>query len=122
MSAMNETLIRYVVAEVLGKLNGLPRNGASTVAAPAPAAPVRQTTPAPASNSASSSSCGCEHKKSSRANVALRGKYGVFQDANEACEAAQEAYLQLKEKGIAARRKMEEIVKRMADRNAGPGG
>jgi len=43
--------------------------------------------------------------------VVLRGKFGVFQDANEACAAAQEAYLQLQQKGVGARRKIEEIVK-----------
>jgi aldehyde dehydrogenase len=48
----------------------------------------------------------------------LRGKFGVFQDANEACEAAQEAFLQLKQGGIAARRKIEEIVKALAEKNA----
>lgn len=120
MSAMNETLIRDVVAEVLGKLNGAPRNGSPVVTAPAPAAPVRQTAPAPAPSSSSSSSC--DHKKASKVKVALRGKYGVFQDANEACDAAQEAYLQLKEKGIEARRKIEEIVKTMAEKNAEPWG
>src|SRR5579862_7709280 len=112
MSALNETLIRDVVAEVLGKLNGAPRNGApaaTSVSAPAPA-PVRQTTPAPTpAPPRASSGGGCDHtKKTSKVQVALRGKYGVFQDANEACAAAQEAYLQLKEKGIAARRQIEE--------------
>jgi aldehyde dehydrogenase len=116
MSAVNETMIRDVVAEVLGKLNGTPKNGAP-VAAPVPAAaPVRSVTPAPAS-SAPSKSCECEHKKTS-AKVAFRGKFGVFADANEACEAAQEAYLQLKEKGMEARRKIEEIVKTLAEKNA----
>jgi len=42
----------------------------------------------------------------------------VFADANEACAAAQEAYLQLKEKGVAARRKIEEVVKTLAEKNA----
>ena len=48
----------------------------------------------------------------------MRGKFGVFQDANEACAAAQEAFLQLQQKGVAARRKIEEIVKTMAEKNA----
>jgi aldehyde dehydrogenase len=48
----------------------------------------------------------------------LRGKFGVFADANEACVAAQEAFLQLRQKGIAARRKIEEIVKALAEKNA----
>jgi len=104
MSAINETLIRDVVAEVLGKLGGT-----STVTA--------KPAPGPKSDS-----CNCGGKNGSSSNVALRGKFGVFQDASEACAAAQEAYLQLKQKGIEARRKIEEIVKTMADRNAEPWG
>jgi aldehyde dehydrogenase len=105
MSAVNETLIRDVVAEVMGRLNGSPAP-LKTAPAPAPSAP-------PAA-----SACGCEAKAKARPTAALRGKFGVFQDANEACAAAQEAYLQLKEKGVAARRKIEEIVKTMAEKNA----
>ena len=108
MSSVNETLIRDVVSEVLSRLGG-----AATQAAPAPAAPAA---PAP------SSSCGCSTRKVNRADVALRGKFGVFQDANEACAAAQEAFLQLREKGVAARRKIEEIVKALAEKNAEPWG
>ncbi len=103
MSAVNETLIRDVVAEVLGKLGGT-----TTTTKPSPAT----SAPAPKSDS-----CGCSVKKSSVA-PALRGKYGVFATAEEACGAAQEAFLQLKEKGVAARRKIEEIVKAMAEKNA----
>jgi aldehyde dehydrogenase len=104
MSAVNETLIRDVVAEVLGKLGGT----ATTTTKPSPA----PSAPAPKSDS-----CGCSVKKSS-ANPALRGKFGVFATAEEACAAAQESFLQLKEKGIAARRKIEEIVKALAEKNA----
>jgi aldehyde dehydrogenase len=103
MSAVNETLVRDIVAEVMGRLNG----GSAPVKS-APAAP----TPPP------SKDCGCEHKSKSRPAPALRGKFGVFATADEACEAAQEAFLQLKEKGIAARRKIEEIVKALAEKNA----
>jgi aldehyde dehydrogenase len=103
MSAVNETLVRDIVAEVMGRLNG-----GSAPAKSAPAAP----TPPP------SKDCGCEHKGKSRPAPALRGKFGVFATADEACEAAQEAFLQLKEKGIAARRKIEEIVKALAEKNA----
>jgi aldehyde dehydrogenase len=42
----------------------------------------------------------------------------VFQDADEACEAAQRAFRQLQEKGMEARRKVVEIVKSMAEANA----
>ena len=70
MSAVNETLIRDVVAEVLGRLG----NGATTATSkPSPA-------PAPAPKS---DSCGCSVKKSS-AVPALRGKFGVFATAEEA--------------------------------------
>ena len=91
MSAVNETLIRDVVAEVLGRLGN---NGATTTTKPAPA----PSAPAPKSES-----CGCSTKKATSA-PALRGKYGVFATAEEACGAAQEAFLQLKQGGIAARR------------------
>ena len=47
-----------------------------------------------------------------------RGKHGVFQDAKEACDAAQAGYLQLRQKGVAARAKVVEIVKSLADANA----
>lgn len=110
MSAVNETLIRDVVAEVLGRLNG-----GTSIAAPKPSA-------AAMASGAKSDSCGCGARKTSVANVALRGKFGVFQDANEACAAAQEAYLQLKQKGVEARRKIEEIVKSLADKHAEPWG
>lgn len=105
MSAVNETLIRDVVAEVLGRIGG----ATTTVTTSAPAAP------APAA--AKIDSCGCSAKKATSA-PALRGKYGVFATADEACAAAQEAFLQLQQKGIAARRKIEEIVKAMAEKNA----
>ncbi|HTR40505.1 MAG TPA: aldehyde dehydrogenase family protein [Pseudomonadales bacterium] len=125
MSAVNETMIRDVVSEVLGKLNGRsfsPVSAPTTSPSASPSPRVQPPAPASAPAPAASKSCACEHKKSSKANVALRGKYGVFQDANEACEAAQEAYLQLKEKGVEARRKIEEIVKTMAEKNAEPWG
>jgi aldehyde dehydrogenase len=103
MSTVNETLIRDVVAEVLGKLGG-------TATATAKSAPA--SAPAPKSES-----CGCSVKKSA-ASPALRGKFGVFATAEEACAAAQESFLQLKEKGIEARRKIENIVKTLAEQNA----
>src|SRR5437879_5234388 len=98
MSAVNETLIRDVVAEVLGRLNGS----------------VTASTPA--------KDCGCDVKsRVSGGSISVssgRGKYGVFQDANEACAAAHEGFLQLREKGVAARAKVVEIVKTMAEANA----
>src|ERR1019366_8753247 len=103
MSAVNETLIRDVVAEVLGKLGGTATATAKSSPAPSPAP--------------KSDSCGCGTKKAT-STPALRGKFGVFATAEEACEAAQEAFLQFKQGGIAARRKIEEIVKALAEKNA----
>jgi aldehyde dehydrogenase len=105
MSAVNETLIRDVVAEVLGKLGG-------TATATSTPSPAPSSAPAP-----KSVSCGCSTKKVSAA-PALRGKFGVYATAEEACEAAQESFLQLKQGGIAARRKIEEIIKTLAEKNA----
>ena len=111
MSALNETLIRDVVAEVLGKLGGT----TTVTSQAAKAAPA--SAPAPKSES-----CSCGAKPASSTTVPLRGRFGVFQDATEACAAAQEAYLLLQKKGMAARRKIEEIVKTMAEKNAEPWG
>ncbi|MBU6399207.1 MAG: aldehyde dehydrogenase [Verrucomicrobia bacterium] len=101
MSTVNETLIREVIEEVLGRL------GPTPASAPKPAAP------APADALA----CGCQDKApgSTRAS---RGKFGLFADANEACAAAHEAYQQLQTKGVEARRKVVNIVKTLADTNA----
>ncbi len=95
MSAINETLIREVVAEVLGRL------GQGQVAAP----------PKP------KEACGCGNGHV-RGGAVGRGKHGVFQDASEACDAAHGAFLQLRKQGMAARAKVVEIVKTMADANA----
>jgi aldehyde dehydrogenase len=99
MSAVNENLIRDVVAEVLGRLGGAP---AAAKSAPSPA-------PKP--------DCGCGGKTAAGGSAA-RGKFGVYADANEACAAAQESFLQLQKAGVAARVKVVEIVKAMAESNA----
>jgi len=101
MNNINESLIRDVVSEVLGRLGGAsaPKTSAHT---PAPAQP----------------SCNCNGQAHSGASPGLRDKFGVFQDANEACAAAHEAFLQLQQKGVAARRKIEEIVKSFAGKNS----
>src|SRR5437867_3494659 len=100
MSAVNEALIRDIVAEVMGRLRG----------APGP------TKSAPASGSASAAPpCGCRHERVTNAGArGFRGNFGVFQDADEACAAAHEAFLQLQQKGVEARRKIEEIIKSLA--------
>jgi aldehyde dehydrogenase len=97
---VNEALIRDVVAEVLGRLNR---------SAAAPSGPVTPPPPKPESG-------GPAIKISGRAPI--RGKFGVFQDAAEACEAAQEAFLQLSAKGVAGRVKVNHIVKELCHRNA----
>jgi aldehyde dehydrogenase len=102
MSAVNEALIRDIVSEVMGRLGSAPTPARS---APAP-------TPLP------SPSCGFNGKGHTASTTGLRGKFGVFQDASEACIAAQEAFLKLQQGGIAARRKIEEIVKTLSDKNA----
>jgi aldehyde dehydrogenase len=101
MNAINESLIRDVVNEVLGRLGGAAAPKTSTHT-PAPAQPL----------------CSCNGQAHSSASPGLRDKFGVFQDANEACAAAHEAFLQLQQKGVAARRKIEQIVKTFADKNA----
>jgi aldehyde dehydrogenase len=93
MSQLNEALIKDVVAEVLGRLGG----GGTAPAAPAPAAEPKKD-------------CDC-HGSSS-------GDYGVFASANDACEAAQAGFLQLREKGKDARSKVVNIVKTMCEDNA----
>jgi len=100
MSAVNEALVRDIVSEVLGRLGG---------AATKPSAPA----PAPAAHD-----CGCNGKAKSNGAPGLRGKFGVFADANEACAAAHESFLQLQQKGVEARAKVVEIVKTMAEANA----
>src|SRR5688572_10078594 len=89
-TAINEALIRDVVQEVLGRLGG------------------GNLAPAPRGNG----DCGCPKRNGS-------GKhFGVFDNAADACAAAADAFLQLREKGVEARRKIVDIVKTMADANA----
>src|SRR6266853_4428740 len=99
MSAINESLIRDVVAEVMGRLGQSP-----AARTPPPSTPAKEP-------------CGCDHpaKIASRAG---RGKHGVFQDAGEACAAAHAGFLQLRQQGVAARAKIVDIVKKMAEANA----
>src|SRR5215813_5676136 len=100
MSAINEALIRDVVADVLGRLGKTGSDGTASVRAPA------------------KENCGCGGNGHVSGGNIRSGKYGVFQDANEACAAAHEGFLKLKQKGVAARAKVVEIVKAMADANA----
>jgi aldehyde dehydrogenase len=98
MSAINETLIRDVIADVLNRLGQGP-GGNGSPASPAPA-------------------CGCETKIRTTGGSIRGSRHGVFQDADEACAAAHVGFLQLKKGGIAARAKVVEIVKSLAEANA----
>jgi aldehyde dehydrogenase len=92
-SAVNESLVREVVEEVLsrlGQLGSTPQMAPKLSSAPAPA---------------------------SSAGRAGR-HFGVFQNASEACEAAAAAFRQLQEKGLAGRSQVVRIVKTLADANA----
>jgi hypothetical protein len=83
MSApVNEALIRDVVAEVLGRLNRPGGTPAPATAAPPTPAPA----PATAPSAASATPTNLVIKTAER--TPLRGVFGVFQDARQACEAA----------------------------------
>ncbi len=90
-ASVNETVIREVVAEVLGRLGKLPAN-ASPPAAPV-AAPIAAAAPSRAAGGR---------------------PFGVFRDANAACEAAQVAYDQLSAQGVAGRNKVVQLIKDIA--------
>src|SRR5437868_15220779 len=98
-SQINETLVRDIITEVLGRL-GSP----AAASAPTPAARAH--------------ACGCSGNGQAARGNPNRGKYGIFQDAAEACEAARAAFVQLQQKGMAARAKIVEIVKAMSEANA----
>jgi aldehyde dehydrogenase len=93
MNQINETLIRDVVEEVLGRL------GPSKATGPAPAAKVECHCPKPTAFAAS-------------------GQFGVFQEAGQACDAAAAAFVKLKQGGMAARQKVVHIIKTLAEANA----
>jgi aldehyde dehydrogenase len=92
-AALNEQLIRDVVEEVLGRLG-----------------PVKANAPAPGPKD----ECNC-HKPNASAGT---GQFGVFQEAGDACEAAAAAFVKLQQGGMAARRKVVNIIKTLADSNA----
>jgi aldehyde dehydrogenase len=53
-----------------------------------------------------------------KAPARRRGSFGLFQDVDEACTAAHEAYLQLQAQGVDARRKVVRVVKRLVQEHA----
>ena len=89
---LDEQALRTIVEDVMRGL------GRSPVVSPAPApAPSVSSTPVPTSSPV---------RRGGR-------KLGVFDDVKEACAAAQDAFEQLKTKGIAGRAKVVEIVKQL---------
>src|SRR5581483_1357771 len=92
---LDETALRTIVEDVMRNL-GRAGAASSNHATPAPAA-------APVSTPA----------------VRRSGpRFGVFDDPKEACAAAQKGFEQLREKGMAGRAKVVEIVKDLCTRNA----
>ncbi|MBX3747443.1 MAG: aldehyde dehydrogenase EutE [Verrucomicrobiae bacterium] len=105
MSTLNETLIREVVTEVLSRLGSGGRPGSGDGSG---------------GGGAGAGTCRVDGGAGGGTGSAKgrRGSFGVFQDADEACAAAHEAYLQLSEKGVAGRNKVIGIVKDLCERNA----
>ena len=104
MGAINEAVIRDIVAEVVGRLGAGTRGPVqSDRSGPKGPVPSDQT----------------PWRSGSRG---VRGRFGVFEAADEACVAAHEAYRQLVDKGVEARRKIVDVVKRLAEANAEPWG
>ncbi len=95
---LDESAVRAVVEEVMRGL------GRSPILSPAPAPSAASPVPSAAA---------------SRPRPAGTGRrFGVFEDVNDACAAAQQAFEQLKEKGVAGRAKVVEIVKEMVTAKA----
>jgi aldehyde dehydrogenase len=92
---LDETTLRAVVDEVL---RGLGRAPSTPTAAPAPAA--------------------SPSRAPSIGGPRGDARCGVFADANAACVAAHGAFLQLRERGLAGRVKVVEIVKTLCEQNA----
>ncbi|MCX7825056.1 MAG: aldehyde dehydrogenase EutE [Verrucomicrobiae bacterium] len=90
--AINEQLIRSLVEDVVARLKQTP--GATTLTPHGPSA-----------------------RRASAPN-----RFGIFADANQACEAAAHAQTQLARAGVEGRRKVEEIVKTLCEKNAEPWG
>jgi aldehyde dehydrogenase len=109
MSTVNETLIREVVAEVLARLGGPASAMQGAKVGTATAGETGGGGPA-GSRTGGAPACGCPVSGSTGPKP-VRGRYGVFADATEACAAAQEAFQQLSAAGVAGRQKVIRIVK-----------
>ncbi|MDI1249475.1 MAG: aldehyde dehydrogenase EutE [Lacunisphaera sp.] len=92
---LDESAIRAVVEEVMRGLGRAPAPSSAPAPGAAPAA--RPSAPIPRRSGP---------------------RFGVFEDVNEACAAAQSAFEQLKEKGVTGRAKVVEIVKEMVTAKA----
>lgn len=96
---MNEDLIKNIVEEVMQRMGPPTAPQSQSVVSATPAAPHRAN---------GKGACCCHGGR----------HFGVFEDAEEACEAAHRAFVQLQEKGLEGRRKVIDIVKKMAIDNA----
>jgi aldehyde dehydrogenase len=106
MSAVNEALIREVVAEVLGRLGQPGSTGGDNAAV------------LPGGNSHGTCGCTAAPSPAQGGSISRGQSDGVFRDANEACAAAQEGFLQLKKKGMAARATIVGLIKSIAEAKA----
>ena len=97
---LDEQAIRTIVEDVMRGLGRAP----AAAPAPAPAAPKSSSSTASAVSAAPRRSGG--------------PRFGVFDDVKEACSAAQAAFEQLRNKGVAGRAKVVEIVKELCSKNA----
>lgn len=112
MSEIDQQLVRDIVQEVLARMG----RGAANGAAPAAARPACGCK---GGTAACGPGCGCDGAcRGARRAGGRPGRFGVFTDVDEACAAAAHAQAQLAEKGVAGRRKVIEIVKRLARENA----
>lgn len=90
---INESLIQEVVSQVLSRLK--------------------------LEGSAPAKKCGCGvNGCTCGGSATIIRHFGVFQDANQACDAAFEAFKQLQTKGVAGRKKVIEIVKKLTSEKA----
>ncbi len=99
-SVLDEQAIKALVEQVIRSLPSSLAPGASS----APSAPAK-----------AGCGCGCN---GGGGGSRKGGNKGVFENADAACAAAQDAYLQLKEKGVEARSKVVDIVKTLCAKNA----
>ena len=100
---LDEQAIRTIVEDVMRGLGRAPVSVTPASITPAPAKPA-STAASPAAPSAPRRSGG--------------PRFGVFDDVKEACAAAQAAFEQLRNKGVAGRAKVVEIVKELCTKNA----